>query len=210
MSENTPNSDRFSPTPQSEQGGQGHSEEEVFDAFVEESTTYLPYPQSTHTNPDSEGQVPPSYVPPGTTTDGGAGQPGPMPAGSQYGQGAGYWAPPQYGQSSRPFPPAGAPGAYAYGQATVEEVPWSPKSKLAAGLFGIFLGAFGVHNFYLGFTGKAVAQLLITVLSFGILSFISMIWGLIEGILVLSSAVGTQWDLDAQGRPMPPIGATGM
>ena len=44
------------------------------------------------------------------------------------------------------------------------------KSKLAAGLFGIFLGAFGVHNFYLGFTGKAVAQLLITVLSFGILS----------------------------------------
>ena len=24
------------------------------------------------------------------------------------------------------------------------------KSKLAAGLFGIFLGAFGVHNFYLG------------------------------------------------------------
>lgn len=39
------------------------------------------------------------------------------------------------------------------------------KSKIAAGLFGIFLGAFGVHNFYLGYTGKAVAQLLITVLS---------------------------------------------
>lgn len=43
------------------------------------------------------------------------------------------------------------------------------KSKMAAGLFGIFLGAFGVHNFYLGFTGKAVAQLLITVLSCGFL-----------------------------------------
>ena len=61
------------------------------------------------------------------------------------------------------------------------------KSKLAAGLFGIFLGVFGVHNFYLGFTGKAVAQLLITVLSCGILSPVSAIWGLIEGIMILSS-----------------------
>ena len=33
------------------------------------------------------------------------------------------------------------------------------KSKVAAGLLAIFLGAFGVHNFYLGYTGKAVAQL---------------------------------------------------
>lgn len=61
------------------------------------------------------------------------------------------------------------------------------KSKLAAGLFGIFLGVFGVHNFYLGFTGKAVAQLLISVLSCGILSPVSAIWGLIEGIMILSS-----------------------
>lgn len=60
------------------------------------------------------------------------------------------------------------------------------KSKLAAGLFGIFLGAFGVHNFYLGFTGKAVAQLLITVLSCGCFSIVSAIWGLIEGILILA------------------------
>ena len=35
------------------------------------------------------------------------------------------------------------------------------KSKIAAGLLGIFLGSFGVHNFYLGYTGKAVAQLLL-------------------------------------------------
>ena len=60
------------------------------------------------------------------------------------------------------------------------------KSKIAAGLFGIFLGAFGVHNFYLGFTGKAVAQLLITILSCGFLSPVSAIWGLIEGILLLA------------------------
>ena len=32
------------------------------------------------------------------------------------------------------------------------------KSKLAAGLLGIFLGGFGVHSFYLGFAGKGVAR----------------------------------------------------
>ena len=30
----------------------------------------------------------------------------------------------------------------------------SQKSKMAAGLLGIFLGAFGVHNFYLGYTDR--------------------------------------------------------
>ena len=63
------------------------------------------------------------------------------------------------------------------------------KSKMAAGLFGIFLGALGVHNFYLGYTGKAVAQLLISVLSCGILSPISAIWGLIEGIMILAGNI---------------------
>lgn len=59
------------------------------------------------------------------------------------------------------------------------------KSKIAAGLLGIFLGTFGVHNFYLGYNGKGVAQLLITILSCGMLSPVSAIWGLIEGIMIL-------------------------
>ena len=63
------------------------------------------------------------------------------------------------------------------------------KSKIAAGLLGIFLGAFGVHNFYLGYTGKAIAQLLITLLSCGVLSFASGVWGLIEGILILTGSI---------------------
>ncbi len=73
--------------------------------------------------------------------------------------------------------------------------PAAPKSKIAAGLFGIFLGALGVHNFYLGYTGKAVAQLLISILSCGVLSFVSAIWGLIEGILILTGSI----DRDAMG-----------
>ena len=109
-----------------------------------------------------------------------------------------------YAQTQSPY--QDAPGSqYPYVPGAVPAV-WSPKSKLAAGLLGIFLGAFGVHNFYLGFTGKAVAQLLITVLSFGFLSPVSGLWGLIEGILVLASKTGTQWDLDGQGLPMLPIG----
>lgn len=72
------------------------------------------------------------------------------------------------------------------------------KSKIAAGLLGIFLGALGVHNFYLGFTGKAVAQLLISILSCGLLSFVSAIWGLIEGILILTGSMHT----DANGNEL--------
>ncbi len=72
------------------------------------------------------------------------------------------------------------------------------KSKMAAGLLGIFLGALGVHNFYLGYTGRAVAQLLITILSCGILSVVSAVWGLIEGIMILSGSINT----DANGKPL--------
>lgn len=72
------------------------------------------------------------------------------------------------------------------------------KSRIVAGILGIVLGYFGVHNFYLGYTGKAVAQLLITLLSCFILSPISAIWGLIEGILILVGNI----DEDADGRKL--------
>ncbi len=74
----------------------------------------------------------------------------------------------------------------------------SPKSKIAAGLLGIFLGSFGVHNFYLGYTGKAIAQLLITLLTCGFGAFVSSVWGLIEGILILTGSINT----DANGNPL--------
>jgi len=54
------------------------------------------------------------------------------------------------------------------------------KGKTAFVLLGVFLGAFGIHNFYAGYTGKGVAQLLITLLSLGFLGFISWIWAIIE------------------------------
>ena len=72
------------------------------------------------------------------------------------------------------------------------------KSRIGAGLLGILLGGFGAHNFYLGYTGKAVTQLLITCLSFGFLYFISSTWGLIEGILILVGTINK----DADGKPL--------
>lgn len=95
-----------------------------------------------------------------------------------------------------------APGAAVCtqcGVAFAQPVPaGAQKSKMAAGLLGIFLGAFGVHNFYLGYTGKAVAQLLISVLSCGVLAVASEIWGLVEGIQILTGSIAT----DAKGVPL--------
>ena len=72
------------------------------------------------------------------------------------------------------------------------------KSKIAAGILGILLGALGVHNFYLGFTGKALAQLLISVLTCGVGAAVSGVWGLIEGIMILTGSI----DKDAKGIPL--------
>lgn len=74
------------------------------------------------------------------------------------------------------------------------------KNKTLAGLLGIFLGAFGIHNFYIGKTGRGLAQLLISILSAGTLSFIPELWGIVEGILILSSKRGSKWHKDGQGK----------
>ena len=73
-----------------------------------------------------------------------------------------------------------------------------PKSKIAAGILGILLGGLGVHNFYLGYTGKAIAQLLISLFSCGTLAVVSAIWGLVEGIIILTGSINT----DANGNPL--------
>lgn len=101
------------------------------------------------------------------------------------------------GNCGKPVTP-GSAVCMSCGYALTPAVNPDAKSKMAAGLLGIFLGAFGVHNFYLGNTGKAVAQLLISVLSCFSLSMISGIWGLIEGILILTGSINT----DGKGNPL--------
>lgn len=80
------------------------------------------------------------------------------------------------------------------------------KSKLAAGLLGILLGGFGVHNFYLGYTGKAIAQLSLMVVGIvtsciviGVIPMMAAsIWGLVEGIMILTGSINK----DAKGNPL--------
>lgn len=66
----------------------------------------------------------------------------------------------------------------------------APKSRLAYILLALFLGTLGIHNFYAGYTGKGITQLLISVLSFGFLSPISWIWAIIDICVVTKDAQG--------------------
>ena len=68
------------------------------------------------------------------------------------------------------------------------------RSKIAAGLLGVFLGGWGIHNFYLGYTTKGVIQIVVTIITCGI----GAIWGFIEGILILVGSINT----DADGNPL--------
>lgn len=76
------------------------------------------------------------------------------------------------------------------------------KSKIAAGLLGIFLGGLGVHNFYLGYTTKAVIQLVVSlvggIITLGLAAFAMEIWGLIEGIMILTGKIA----VDGKGMPL--------
>lgn len=69
------------------------------------------------------------------------------------------------------------------------------KSKVVAGLLGIFLGAWGIHRFYLGYTKIGIIQIIVTLVTCGIGS----LWGFIEGILILC---GSQITTDANGNPL--------
>ena len=77
------------------------------------------------------------------------------------------------------------------------------KSKVAAGILALFLGSFGIHNFYLGYTNKGLIQLLGSLLSCGILLFPIAVWAFIEGVLILMARPGEPpWGVDAQGMPL--------
>ncbi len=79
----------------------------------------------------------------------------------------------------------------AQGLATYEPT----KSKLAAGLLGIFLGGLGIHRFYLGYTKLGIIQILVTVFTCGLGS----LWGLVEGILIIAGSTITT---DASGKAL--------
>ena len=98
------------------------------------------------------------------------------------------------GQQYTPPPPPQpqyAPPSQAAVQPPSQYAAVGGKSKLAAGLLGIFLGAWGIHRFYLGYVGIGIIQIIVTLITFGF----GALWGFIEGILILT---GT-FNKDAKG-----------
>ena len=70
------------------------------------------------------------------------------------------------------------------------------KSRSAYVLLGFFLGQLGIHNFYAGYTAKAVAQLLISVLlGWLVVPLIAVwIWALVEICTIKQDAQGVKFE----------------
>lgn len=69
------------------------------------------------------------------------------------------------------------------------------KSRVAAGILAILLGAYGVHSFYLGNTSRGLVQLLVSMLTCGVGAIAMSIWGILEGIKLLDGRI----NIDANG-----------
>lgn len=68
-----------------------------------------------------------------------------------------------------------------------------PKSRTTYIVLGIFLGALGAHNFYSGYTGRAIGQLCLSVLTLFYLAIISWIWAIVEICIVDKDSAGIQF-----------------
>lgn len=68
------------------------------------------------------------------------------------------------------------------------EIPKDAKSRVVAGILGIFLGAFGVHNFYLKRTGRAVIQLLLG--GFFVIAYMVTVTDMILSLIMMQVTVG--------------------
>ena len=79
------------------------------------------------------------------------------------------------------------------------------RSRVAAGLLGVFLGALGLHRMYLGYWRRGLIMLAITVIggffTLGLAALVMGFCGFVEGLLYLSVRRG-RFALDARGRPL--------
>lgn len=67
------------------------------------------------------------------------------------------------------------------------------KSRQVYVLLGIFLGIFGVHNFYAGYIQRAVSQLCLTVLTCFYGAAVSWIWAIVEVCVISKDYDGVEF-----------------
>lgn len=99
-------------------------------------------------------------------------------------------APAQVPAAALSPPQPGVPAAYPYAPPVTAS---TRKSRTSYIVLGIFLGALGIHNFYAGYTGRAVGQLCLTVLTLGYLALVSWIWAIIEICIVEKDSTGLRF-----------------
>ena len=103
-----------------------------------------------------------------------------------------YGSQPSYGVPGN-VPPQGPTYGYqrqTYGQQAYNQQNVTTKDHVAAGLLAIFLGALGVHKFYLGYNTSGFIMLAVTILggifTFSIATWVVWIIAIIEGIIYLT------------------------
>ncbi len=71
----------------------------------------------------------------------------------------------------------------------------APKNRIIYILLALFLGCFGIHNFYAGYVGRGIAQLLITLFLFWLIVplLAVWIWVIVEMIVIDKDAKGVRF-----------------
>ena len=178
----------------------------------EPTPDWVPYTTAPATDPTFGSQPTPStgasydapYAPPAVSA-----APGPVPPAPGQGSYQQPQQPPQpqqpYGGYAAPYgqTPHAGPGAvppqqpyYGYQQPYYQQPYQQPviatKDHVAAGLLAIFLGALGIHKFYLGYNTAGFIMLAVTILgslfTFGLAGGVMWVIGVIEGILYLTKS----------------------
>lgn len=105
------------------------------------------------------------------------------------------WTPLQQTQlaAGLPVPPpmSGNPTTTAYFGNMVQHHP-EAKDRVTYVLLAVLLGI-GVHNFYAGYKTRGLIQLLVSILSCGILWIFMWIWAIIEACTVMQDANGVRF-----------------
>ena len=155
-----------------------------------------PDPQATPFQPEDAAEAPafPQASTPGY--DEATATPGATTYGTAYDAQQGYGVPgPDANQQAAYAAGQPAYGQPAYGQPFAAD---APKQWIVALLLAFFLGALGIHNFYLGYTTKGIIQLILTITVIG--APIAAIWAFIEFIMIIARA--GSYAYDAQGQPL--------